>query len=291
MRVSSYTIGSPLPGQPFYLLLHGYTGAMDKVADNLGQVLVENRGREVELNGLPEDVAARLESRGYLTRLDPEEERSLLVSIASELHERDLASHTTAFVLIPTYICNLRCPYCFQSTKMHDGQGRFGQLMSREQVDQIFSIMDRFSNTGAFATAVGRMLQPPSQRTSRPPYLTLFGGEPLLEVTLSVVTWILERAVGRDIGVSAITNGVELDCFRHLLAPGLIDDLQITLDGPSEAHDHRRVGPNYHQTFDRIADNIQMALDQGVKVGVRINVDSANIGQFKTLETFFEARG
>ena len=45
----------------------------------------------------------------------------------------------------------------------------------------------------------------------------------------------------------AITNGVELDKFNHLLGPGLIEELQITIDELAELHNARRIGPKFRK--------------------------------------------
>jgi len=102
---------------------------------------------------------------------------------------------------------------------------------------------------------------------------------------------IVSTAHARGQVVTAVTNGAELQHFRHLLAPGLLQDLQITLDGTSKLHDRRRVGPGFKQTFDLIAANIDMALAQGVRISLRMNVDSTNAAEVGPLGDFCRERG
>ena len=205
---------------------------------------------------------ARLDLRGYLTQLDHESERRIVLRIAAAVHEADLARHLATFVIVPTYLCNLRCPYCFQPHQMHARQGEFDEVLTRQRADEVFAVIDQFSKPGAVARALGVIDAqdgaPPEQNRERA--ITLFGGEPLLERTVDVVSYIVEQASHRNIPTMAISNGVELQRFRHLLGSGRLEWLQITLDGPGHIHDKRRIGPEHRQTFDRIAANIELAL-------------------------------
>jgi MoaA/NifB/PqqE/SkfB family radical SAM enzyme len=60
--------------------------------------------------------------------------------------------------------------------------------------------------------------------------------------------------------------------------PAGIARLQITLDGPPREHDKRRVYADGAGSYERIAANIAMALELGVAVSVRLNVDRNNMG-------------
>ncbi len=300
MRISSYLIGGQIPKQPFYVIMHGYTGAVDKLPAWLGAPLVANRGKLLaemsEAEHLPESVLDVLRARGYLTPLTHEDERRILLRIAASLHERDLLNSPSGFMLVPTYTCNLRCPYCFQPHEMHAGKGRFAELLSREQVDEAFHIIDQFDHSGAIPASLG-VVDPCNRNDSvrfEAEYegkIGLFGGEPLCAPTLEIVSYILEQANQRGKSLSAITNGVELNLFEHLLGPGKIEKLQITLDGSKEYHDQRRIGPGYRETFDRIVRNIEMALDSGVSISTRLNIDTQNIHGVEELSQLFQERG
>jgi len=299
MRVSSYLIATPIPGQSYYLLVHGYTAAIDKVPASLGAYLLRRRGQELrdEAEGMPdvsEATLALLESRGYLTELDHEGERRIILRIAAAIHEADLASRLATFVIVPTYLCNLRCPYCFQPHGMHAGRGEFGKVLTRERIDEVFPIIDQFSRPGAIARALGVTEAQDGtcpEENHRERSITLFGGEPLLERTVDVVSYIVERASERNIHVMAVSNGLELQRFCHLLGPGRLEDIQITLDGPAHIHDKRRIGPGHRRTFDTIAANVDMALAHNVRIALRINVNSENAEHLESLHNTFVERG
>lgn len=298
MRVSSYTIGAPLSDGRFYVLMHGLTGAVDKVPHALGEFLVEQRGMSDATSAPPiaslgANDQEQLRQRGYLTTLTLEEERQLLIRVAATIHEMDLAESPTGFMFIPAYICNLRCPYCFQPHEMHAGRGRFGGILTREQVDQGFEIIDQFTGRGTLPRTLGLCsgTKPAKAPLGEASDIGLFGGEPLRAQTYEIVAYIVEQARRRGRRVSAITNGVELENFVPLLSPEGLRELQITLDGTAGLHDRRRVGPGFHKTFERIADNIDLALRHGVTVSLRMNVDATNAAEVRNLDAFCRARG
>src|SRR3954471_14648654 len=142
MRVSGYVISTVLPDSDYALLLHGYTGAVDKVSKALASALMQTRGKDIAefLDVMPDGNLDALKARGYVTELDGEAERQLLVRLALELHHSDLRNTPAGFMFVPAYTCNLRCPYCFQPHEYHRGEGRYKQILSRELVDAGFKI-------------------------------------------------------------------------------------------------------------------------------------------------------
>ncbi len=296
-RVSTYLISAPLPDQPFSILMHGLTGAVDKVPVDVGNFLLNQRGQEVDpyqppLSHMSSTDLESLLARGYVTTLSEEEERHLLEQIAQALHAQDLAASPASFLIIPSYTCNLRCPYCFQDHFMHAGKADFAKTLDQEQLAQIFTIIDSFNYPGSVAAALG-IISSNSQpkQAPRKSTLTLFGGEPLCARTATIVPEIIRQAISRGMGISAITNGVELDLFEDHLGANAISFVQITLDGLAEVHNKRRRGPEAAETFSRIVDNIDVALDKGVSVSLRINVDKSNAPELSGLNEFFEEKG
>ena len=298
MRVSSYVIGAALLRQPFGILLHGLSGAVDKVPRDLAVALGANAGSPAntvaaDLAVVAQEDVARLIERGYLTRLSAEDERRLMLETTAQLHESDLATAQASMVLVPTYLCSLRCPYCFQSHQLHAGKGQWGRIMSIEQVDYAFGIVDDFRTPGAVARHLGLVTghAPADGETAPLRSVGLFGGEPLGAPSVKVVEHIVRHVRERETNIWAITNGVELDLFEHVLGPNAIASVQITFDGLADLHDARRKGPNFRATFDRISDNVDLALERGVRVGARMNIDATNIDEIGPLTDYFARRG
>jgi uncharacterized protein len=125
-----------------------------------------------------------------------------------------------------------------------------------------------------------------------PRQLTLFGGEPLLRESRPVIEYILQKtSIWKSVFVTAVTNGTELDAYEGLLGPRGINALQITLDGPPREHDRRRIYADGSGSFERIAKNLERALEAGTKIRVRMNVDRSNLALLPELVAEFDKRG
>src|SRR5690349_20401506 len=160
LRASSYIIYVDLPDNPAdMLLVHGYTGAYDKIPRSLGSYIrsLENRRQAKPLYGewtsepavttdvpapSPEDIRL-LQKRGYLTRLSLEDEETLFSPVAQKMHDQRL-KQMPSYIIMPTYDCNLRCSYCFQDHMRADSKyQRLLRTMSTEVADRIFSSMKK----------------------------------------------------------------------------------------------------------------------------------------------------
>jgi uncharacterized protein len=298
LRTSSYTIYVDLPGEAAQMLLvHGYTGAYDRVSRGVASYLraLEKGGASKPLYGAwsdepaPGGVAlpvadatiARLKKRGYLTPMTASEEVAFFTGMATRT-QHAVVHQAPAYILMPTYQCNLRCPYCFQDHMRTDpSYQHLLRIMEPAMVDRIFLGMDRID-------AVHGIPGGAEVRRS----ITLFGGEPLLAESRPIVERILERAFARGPArVSAITNATDLGAYEELLGPEKIGRLQITIDGPPRMHDRRRIYADGSGSFERIARNLTMALDRGVLVSVRMNVDRSTLDLLPELAEEFIARG
>lgn len=296
MRCTTYMSGARVPDSETYALLHGYLGHLELVPADIGDFLLERRGEDVELDQETQDhpVVDRLIEKGFLTERTAAEEKQIVVGISGHMRKSSFSLNPTSFMIVPTVTCNLRCPYCFQSHELHKGKGAYGDLMTLQQLDVIFAAIDRFGAPGAvYEAATGQAIasgRDGVRHTSHTP-LTLFGGEPLCAATREIIPHIIFRARQRGMTLSAITNGVELDLFMDQLGPGKIESLQITLDGLMERHDRRRVGPGFKKTFDRIVANTTAALEKGIAISLRINIDQDNLSNISELHAYFREIG
>lgn len=298
LRTSSYTIYVDLPGNSEdMLLVHGYTGAYDRVSHRVATYVrsLERRRAPKPLYGdwSPEPLAldspvkvpsegalAILQKRGYLTELSPEEEEQRFVGITEQIHERNLHK-MPQYILMPTYNCNLRCSYCFQDHMRTDAKlGHLLRTMSRQTVDRIIAAMPQIEALHGI------------EGDHPPRTVGFFGGEPFLAASRPLIEYLFDRvrALG-PVNLWGVTNATELDAYRDLLGPEKISMLQITLDGPEAEHDRRRIYADGSGSYERIARNIDMALEQGVRVNVRLNLDRNNIQQLSQMVEDFFNRG
>ena len=68
-------------------------------------------------------------------------------------------------------------------------------------------------------------------------------------------------------------------------------NLQVTVDGTAELNDRRRLHKDGLPTYDRILRNVELALQRGVRVNLRVNVGKENLHGIKDLIDDLKARG
>ncbi len=174
--------------------------------------------------------------------------------------ERFGGSSLTSTVFL-TWACNLRCVYCFQNHDLSTAS------MSMEMAERYIDFLQK--------TAVQKRLENI--------YITLFGGEPLLNfnIGLHILNEMKSFCEEFDIrfGCGIITNGT-------LLTKEIIDKLiqyscdyiQITLDGVQSVHDKRRIDARGRGSY---ADTIKaLKLLNTIKEAntvIRINIDKTNL--------------
>ncbi len=297
LRTSSYTIYVDLPDSQEMLLVHTYTGTFDKVSQRVAtyvrsldvsrppKPLYGQWTPEPTIDGevtAPSDATLELlQKRGYLTSLTKEEEEDFFKRYVEKLYAL-YARRPPSFLLIPTYDCNLRCSYCFQDhMRTDEGFRHLLPCMSPSTVDRLFKAMLKIESLhGITPDAVPRR------------DIGLFGGEPLLAENRPVVEYIINKGLERgQVRFWAISNGTQLDAYEDLLGPERLAAIQITLDGPPRHHDQRRVAAGGGGSWDRIAPNVTMALDQGVKINIRTNVDRGNFEHLIELADELISRG
>ena len=88
-----------------------------------------------------------------------------------------------------------------------------------------------------------------------------------------------------------ITNASLLDdADVELFKRYKINGAQITIDGVKEVHDSRRRLITGESTFDKLVDRVNLLLDSGLTVIVRINIDKDNIARVDELLDTLAAR-
>lgn len=90
---------------------------------------------------------------------------------------------------------------------------------------------------------------------------------------------------------SVLYQTVSSENYEEILGPDKLGALQITIDGPRDQHNTTRVHQNGFPTFDKILSNVEMALNKGCKVSIRMNTNMDNIDKISALHEFFEKKG
>lgn len=167
--------------------------------------------------------------------------------------------------LIPTYGCNLCCPYCYQ------GSGKAPSIISQDSLDAI----SRF---------VENEIKPSSDRNDiKRLNINLFGGEPLIAkkevIGFCQTMENLAKKYNCVPGFSLVSNYTLVDEDVIAMIKRHNMDVQVTFDGDKALHDSRRIRKDGTGTFELILDNIRKSCEHGLKdnIQVRINVDEKNI--------------
>jgi uncharacterized protein len=299
LRTSSYTIYVALPeSTDEMLLVHGYSGAYDRVSRSVAEYLMSREPgpppvplygewsaepalQRAEAGQQPSDSTLDvLTKRGYLTEMSVPEEEGHVARIIKKRHMR-ASQQQVNYIFMPTYNCNLRCAYCFQAHMRTQQEFRhLLRTMTREMADRIFAALPAIERQHGIED---------DERTRT---VGLFGGEPLLKRSRGIVEYIMDKA--REMGPTqfwAVSNATELQAYEDLIGPDGISTIQITLDGPPDEHDKRRIHADGAGSYAEIAPNIDLCLARGARVAIRVNVDPANLADVPRLAEEIVARG
>lgn len=149
--------------------------------------------------------------------------------------------------IVLTYDCNFACSYCFESNVINDKK----DLLTEEMIDK------------------AEVLFPDIES------ILLYGGEPLLEQNMDIIKYIIKKYPDKEYRV--ITNGYNIDKYIDLLKEIRIKWLQVTLDGSKKTHEKSRfLKSNKTGTFDKLISNISLAIENNIRIKVRMNVNKNN---------------
>ena len=214
------------------------------------------------LDSLPDINEKSLDDRLLATYRAAVDGHFLLADDADELLDYSIkrnvqkySSDALGLTIAPTLMCNFRCVYCYETSKPG--------IISQETQDNVVKfVSSRIENLKDFD-------------------VTWYGGEPLLAV--DAIASLSERfqkiCSDHNVSYSAfmISNGSLIDQnIVALMKKHSIQGIQITIDGPPEVHDSRRISKNGKSSFLSIIDHINLLLSNGIEVFIRINVDKTN---------------
>lgn len=170
-------------------------------------------------------------------------------------------------ILMPTEACNFRCVYCYETFALKE--------MKPEVVAGVKRLLSR--RAPGLHQAV----------------LSWFGGEPLLAPRIIEEVMTHARALEAeypDLSVQSdiTTNGFQLsEAMADRMHRVGVHRYQISLDGPRDTHDRKRVRPGGLGTFDRIWDNLLGLKRRGdtFHATLRLHVDHENLASVPELLT------
>ena len=273
MRKSTYEIILPLivgdkAIEEKALLVNGLYFSVDVVAKEDVDNFVAG-----DFAALPIALRERLLLRGHLTCRSEAEEIADM-KLMGRVHRMISARAGLGVVIMPTYDCNFRCPYCFEQHRLKNGQEWLSNSMSHEMIEAVFAAIENYKARGY---AVGEC--------------TFYGGEPFLTENINVLRDIAGHAKKLGLSLDAITNGYELDAFLDFMEEYDCKHLQVTVDGVGRINDRRRIHKDGLPTYDRILGNVELAIQRGISISLRVNVGRENISGMGALIEDLRARG
>lgn len=253
---SKYNIFSRIRNSENYFILNPLSGNAD--------ILDPHKAREIREENY-RDIDEYVE-KGYLVNRD-EEEKNFKSQYERFIKNRD--SSEIQIFYVPGYSCNFACSYCYQDEYQHNESSGNGEV-----IESFFGYISRnFSN--------------------RNKYITIFGGEPLLNSAGSreSLKMLLAGAAGAGIQIAVVTNGYHLADYMDILKGADIREIQVTLDGTEEVHNSRRPLAGGGPTFQRIVEGIDLALENGIPINLRVVLDRENINDLPRLSEFAIGKG
>ncbi len=262
VKFSKHNIYSKISGSENFFIVNLLSGNADILTPSEGQLLndyIEGRGNDQEFE-------SDLISKGYIVS-EKEEQLLYRTRYLDFTDSRDQDEVQIFFV--PNYSCNFACTYCYQ-----DEYENVHQALSTEIIDAFFEYI-RIEFAG------------------RKKYLTIFGGEPLLNSPKQkeLISYLLDKARGVNLEVCFVTNGYSLEEYSEILKRAAIREIQVTLDGMGDAHDKRRFLKGGGGTFDKIVKGIDACLAAELPVNLRMVVDRENITDLPDLAKFAIEKG
>jgi uncharacterized protein len=268
MQPSMFNVQVPLAERREVFLMNTFSDAQLLVSADVAGLLERVARGETRFSREEADALDALTDNGFLVESREDERRQLRDFFTSVREDTERLKVT----VLTTLQCNFACDYCFQGD--HGDYNKFAAKMTLETAARVASwIEDRLDEAR------------PQKFT-----LTLFGGEPLLNVPVGIFlaerTWAACQERGIEQTVTMITNGL-------LLTPEIVDRLtpyglkgvKITLDGDRDTHNRLRPLRGRQGTFDRIIENIRRVSDR-ISITIGGNFDETSWDSYPALLEF-----
>ncbi|MBQ7612823.1 MAG: SPASM domain-containing protein [Spirochaetaceae bacterium] len=244
-------------------------GSFAEIQDDVKYLLEANNVSALCQNSVFSDLL----DGGFIIEKENDESITLLNRLTEDRDSVD----TLYLTIILTMNCNLRCIYCYQNNaETHRVSSR---SVSSDFYKDLISFIQRYKHL--------KRLE-----------ITWFGGEPLLEIAKidCFSKALIDFCFNHDIeyGASIITNGLLLnDANIKILIDNKVTSMQLTLDGPKDVHDLRRVALSKNLScYDKIISFLKSKYAVEFDIALRINIDKGNISNIesfiKDLKPFYK---
>lgn len=255
MQISKYNIVSKVKDSEKWFVVNSLSGQAD----------ILDRETFEQLTSGAEDNAELIKN-GYI--VDPVQEKRMFREKYLKFID-DREKDEVQIFFVTNYTCNFDCSYCYQA-----GYEQLPVALSKEVIDAFFDYIQ-------------------IEFAGRRKYITLFGGEPLLNAPKHKenIATIIKKSAALNIEIAVVTNGYHLEEYIPILKKGILREVQVTIDGTSDTHNQRRTLKGGDPTFDRIVRGVDLLLENNIPVNLRMVVDRQNIGNLPELAQFAIDKG
>src|SRR5687767_2198784 len=219
MQPSMFNVQVPVADGSDVFLMNTFSDAQLLVSSDVTRLMERVSRGDGGFSDEERETLEALVENGFMVESRNDERAAL------DKYFRDLREDTDQLrvTVLTTLQCNFACDYCFQGD--HGDYNKFAEKMSLETAAKVVAWIERRMDEVKPAKFV----------------LTLFGGEPLLN--LPIAYYLAEQchalcqARGIPQGVSVITNGLLLtpEVVARLKPYGL-HGVKVTLDGDRDTH-------------------------------------------------------
>ncbi len=246
------------------VLWNTYTGSINVFKPEHRLVIEKLLSRE-GISGELKGVAKYLYERGYIVSKRTNEYRQFQLAFGQQHYRTDILE----LILLASEDCNFRCTYCYEDFQRGTMLPSVRESI-KKMVEKKAAGLDKLS-------------------------VSWFGGEPLygFKAIEDLAPFFCETAKKYSINYTSAmtTNGYLLtpDVAEKLLRWN-IQSYQITIDGLSEQHDHKRPTRNGEGTFEVILSNLKAlkSTRQDFNIRIRVNFDQDNHPHLEKLLTLLE---
>jgi len=268
MQPSMFNVQVPVANGNEVFLMNTFSDAQILASPDVAGLMDRISRGETTFNDEERDTFDALLENGFIVG-SRDEERSAVDKYFRELREDTEQLRVT---VLTTLQCNFACDYCFQGD--HGDHNKFADKMSLESARKVVGWIEK------------RLDEVRPEKF----VLTLFGGEPLLN--LPVAYYLAEQchalcaARGVNQGISVITNGLLLtpEVVNRLTPYGLYG-VKVTLDGERDTHNRMRPLRGGQGTFDKIVENVRRVAHL-VPITIGGNFDESSADSYPALLDF-----
>ncbi|MEC2872812.1 radical SAM/SPASM domain-containing protein [Bacillus bombysepticus] len=259
-KFSDYNLIIPNEGHEKSLLLFNtMNGNTFSIDERIANAIQTN-----DLSELTKDEIDLLITKGMVF----EEEVNELEKYEYEHNMFKYGQEVLSITWLTTWGCNLDCTYCFEGTNKPK------TVTSEENLDIFYKFVEKKLKSGTFKVFA----------------LILFGGEPMLHY--KGIQYLLPKfkSLCKEFNIiffnSIVTNGLLFtkEKLGFLIEHGL-KLAQLTLDGPKEIHDQKRIYSNGKGTYEATIDKLKLFKEYfpNFTPTIRINIDKENSKYIGTL--------